>query len=173
MDRDISILSVLFLLIGSWVSSGEAQGGVPIQADVEHNTSIDINRPVKDQVRFLFGHWPRDFEIAVVESLGKPTCDHQTESYCSLRVKPVEVILGQQHEKTYVISYRRAKADARFNLKRGDRIVALLTPMIQPPKMPMSYIVTWFAHADEQLVDSVRDAVADDIMAGSHCQANP
>jgi hypothetical protein len=44
--------------------------------------------------------------------------------------------------------------------------------MIQPPKMPMSYIVTWFALADEQLVDSVRDAVADDIMARSHCQAN-
>jgi hypothetical protein len=172
MARHILTFVVLLLLIGSWVSSGEAQVSVPNLADLDHNAFIDYDRPVKDQVRYLFGHWPRDFEIAVVESLGNPACDHHAESNCWLRVKPVEVILGHQHESTYVVSYRRASADARFDIKRGDRIVAMLTPMIRPARMPVSYIVTWFAHADGQLVDSVRNAVADDIMAGSRCQAN-
>jgi hypothetical protein len=170
MDRRILILSVLLLLIGSGVNSAEAQVSAPIPADADHNASIDYHRPVKDQVRFVIGNWPRDFEIAVLESLGKPTCDGHPEEYCLLRVKPVEVILGHQHERTYVVSYRRANADARFDMKRGDRIVAMLTPMMSPPKRPVAYVVTWFAHADEPLLESVRTAVADELATGSHCQ---
>jgi len=136
--------------------------------------------PVQDQIRFLIGHWSHDFEIAVVESLERPKCGEIAgRTQCSLRVKPVELILGHRASiavrsgrshstwtEPYEISYsfpgpNNAMHNAAFVVKHGDRLVALLTPAIQDPNKPVAYVATRLDRANDALVESVRNVVAE------------
>jgi hypothetical protein len=166
--------------------SGEAQSG---EAQIGHTTptsdyiiSDGPVGPLDGQIRYLMGHWPRDFEISVVEALTDSTCD-QRSYHCSLRVKPVGVILGHQHETSYIVWYGPAKHckddldrcvyvydHVQFEAKRGDRMVALLSAAIRQPHQAQEYIASRLDRADDAIVESARNSVAETIMAGAHCQ---
>jgi hypothetical protein len=122
----------------------------------------------------------------VVEALENPKCDHRSNGSCSLRVKPVDVILGHQQEASFVVWYgpaQRCKDNAdpctyvsdrvKFEVKRGDRMVAMFSPVIHPPHTRVEYAATRLDHADDALIESVRKAVAENLMAGERCQAKP
>jgi hypothetical protein len=185
MWRSVFVLLALILLVESSLVRGEAQTLAPAPPQWDHITSNGPESSLRDQIRYLIENWPRDFEVVVVEALAEPKCNHSDGS-CSLRVKPVDVILGHQHEPSYVVSYGPAKHcrdDAgkcvyvydrvQFEVKRGDRIVAMLTPMIRPPHTPVAYIATRLDHANDALVESVRQAVVERMMAGARCEAKP
>ncbi len=140
--------------------------------------------PLQEQVRFLIGHWPDDFEIAVVEAKGEPTCKSVAgQANCLLRVEPVELILGhrgaagdgQSRMQTkwndlYEISYSLPEASAGtrdqvFEVKRGERLVALLTPAKRPPGKESPYIATRLDRANEASAEAVRRAVAESLYA--------
>jgi len=186
MWRSVFVFLALTLLVESSPVRGEAQtsGSAPSQSD--HITSQGPESSMRDQIGYLIEHWPRDFEIVVVEALAEPQCNHPSDGSCSLRVKPVDVILGHQHEPAYVVWYGPAKhcrddADkcvyvydrVQFEVKRGDRMVAMLTPIIHPPHTPVAYIATRLDHANDALVESVRQAVVERMMAGARCEAKP
>lgn len=184
MWRSVVALLALTLLVESSPVRGEAQtsGSAPSQSD--HITSQGPESSLQDQIRYLIGHWPRDFEIVVVEALAEPKCNHTPDGSCSLRVRPVDVILGHQREPSYVVSYGPAKHcrddvdkcvyvydRVQFEVKRGDRMVAMLTPMIHPPNTPVPYIATRLDHANDALIESVRQAVVEAMLAGTRCEA--
>jgi len=134
------------------------------------------------QIRYLLGHWPLDSEISVVEALTDSDCDQRSHR-CSLRVKPVAVILGRQQETSYIVRYGPAKHckddvdncvyvydPVQFEAKRGDRMLALLSAAIRQPQHPVEYIATRLDRADDSTVESARKAVAGVIMAGARCQ---
>jgi|GEM_PF-3130672 len=186
MARPLLALLALSILIGSSAKAGQAQNPT---ADVsDHITSEGPDGSLKDQIRYLIGHWPSDFEIAVVEAMTKPKCEELSRQ-CSVRVKPVDVILGHQHEASYMVSYGPAKHcrddsnvwhkcvyiydDVRFEVKRGERIIAMLAPVIHPPHTPVAYLASRLDHADEAQIASFRQAVAEILMAGARCEVKP
>jgi hypothetical protein len=173
MGRPIFVVLALTLLFENSALRCESQTLTPVRAAPDH---IGIEGSVQDQARYLIGQWPRDFEIAVVEALEEPTCNRPTKADCSVQVKPVEVVLGHQPKASYVVSYRRGKeADggARIEVKQGDRIVAMLTPVIHPPNKPVAYIATYLDHANDAIVESIRNAVAEILTAGARCERKP
>ena len=186
MWRSAVVFLALTLLVESSPVRGEAQTLAPAPSQSDHITSNGPESSLRDQIRYLIEHWPRDFEIVVVEALAEPECHHPSNGSCSLRVKPVEVILGHQQEPSYVVSYgpaKHCKDDAdkcmyvydrvQFEVERGNRMVAMLTPMIHPPHTPVAYIATRLDHANDELIESVRQAVVERMMAGARCEAKP
>src|SRR3974390_3418684 len=140
---------------------------------------------LQDQVRFLIGHWPGDFEIAVVEAKGEPTCKSVGgRANCLLQAKPVELILGHRGpagnghsgmqtkwNAPYEIRYSLPEAsdgtrDRVFEVKRGKRLVALLTPAKRPPGKQPPYIATRLERANETSEESVRRIVAESLYDG-------
>jgi hypothetical protein len=185
MRRSVFVLLALTLLVESSPVRAEAQTLAPAPSQSDHITSEGPESSLRDQILYLIEHWPRDFEIAVVEALAEPKCDLRSRS-CSLRVKSIDVILGHQREPSYVLWYGPAKHcrdnadqcvyvydEVQFDVKRGDRIVAMLTPEIHPPHTPVAYIATRLDHANGSLVESVRQAVVERMMAGARCEAKP
>lgn len=186
MWRSVFVLLALTLLLEGSPWRGEAQTSAPAPSQSDHITSNGPDSSLRDQIRYLIGHWPGDFEIVVVEAVEEPKCDRLSGASCSLRVRPVDVILGHQRASSYVVSYGPAKHckddwdrcvyvydRVRFEIKRGDRMVAMLTPMIHPPRTPVAYIATRLDHADDALVESVRQAVVERMLAGTRCEAKP
>jgi hypothetical protein len=125
-------------------------------------------------------------EIAVVEALQEPNSGLSPIGACSLKVKPVEVTLGHQRESSYVVSYGPARHckqaganwvyvydQAHFEVKRGDRMLAMLTPAMAPPRPRPAYIATGMDHANDALVESVRQTVAAGITASARGEAKP
>ena len=173
MGRPIFVVLALTLLFENSVLRCESQTLTPVRAASDQ---IGIEGSVRDQARYLIGQWPRDFEIAVVEALEEPTCNRLTKADCSVRVKPLEVVLGHQRKASYVVSYspgKEADGGARIEVKQGDRIVAMLTPMIHPPNKPVAYIATYLDHANDAIVQSIRNAVAEILMTGARCETKP
>ena len=181
----VSVL-VAVLLVGS-VSPGQAQTAEAQKGHSAPPSAYIISDgpvgPLEGQVRYLLGHWPLDTEIAVVEALKDSDCDRKTQR-CSLRVKPVDVIFGHQREKSYVVSYGPAKHckddldncvyvydPVRFEAKRGERMVALLSAAIRQPQHPVEYIASRLDRVDDGVVESARKAVAGVLMAGARCQS--
>ncbi len=146
---------------------------------------------LQDQVRYLVGHWPRDFKIAEVQATENPKCKSTaSRSQCTVHVKLVNLILGTQepdegphHARTgwydtFEITYSFAKTlgaaqSAEFSVKPGDHLVAMLTPAKHPPNQPFAYISTRLDHASNALLQSVGTAVADALMSAAHVEAKP
>ena len=183
MWRSIFVLLALTLFVETSLVCGEGQTLAPAPSQSDHITSDGPERSLRDQIRYLIEHWPRDFEIAVVEALAEPKCNLGSRS-CSLRVKSIDVILGHQHEASYILWYGPARHcrdnadpcvyvydEVQFEVKRGDRLVAMLTPEIRPPHTPVAYIATRLDHANDALVESARQAVVETMMAGARCEA--
>lgn len=184
MFRSTLIFLPLVLLIGSFAEQARTQVLSSTSISADHITMLGPHCPpfpcsdesLQDQIRFLVGHWPRDFEIAVVEASGEPKCSNVAgRAQCSLQVEPIELILGHRatvatgaaHTPTkwnvrYKISYSFSEQnDTRFEVHKGERLVAFLTPAIQPPRAAASYIATRLGRANDTTVESVRNAVAD------------
>jgi hypothetical protein len=49
----------------------------------------------------------------------------------------------------------------------------MFTPIIRGPHQPIAYTATRLDHVHDSLVESVRKAVAENLMAGEHCEAPP
>jgi hypothetical protein len=92
-----------------------------------------------------------------------------------VEVKQVELILGHQqsaatgvqskwkdsNEISLAIHRQTSPApNVSLGVKRGDRLVAFLTPAMHPPNKPEGYIATRLDHAKDALVESVSSAVA-------------
>jgi hypothetical protein len=182
----VLLASASTLLIGSLTAYGTAQTSKPYLADTDHITFFGPDSSVQDQVRYLIENWPYDFEIAVIEPLGEPQCNHPSSGACRVKVKPVELILGHQTEASFFLWYGPAKhcknnADPcayvfdrlHFDVKSGQRMVAMFTPIIRGPHQPIAYTATRLDHVHDSLVESVRKAVAENLMAGEHCEAKP
>ncbi len=171
MKHPALLVLTLSLIAAGATLRGEAQNLAPTVAPADHVTSLNPDGTLQDQVRFLVRHWPRDFEIAVVEALDQPKCQ---EGGCSLRVRTIDVVLGHRLQPSYVVSYGPAKetSPTPFEVKKGDKLVAMLTPMIHPPKVPAAYLATYLNHADDALVESVREAVVQSLMSAT-CESKP
>jgi hypothetical protein len=144
---------------------------------------------LQEQARYLIGHWPRDFKIAVVQATENPKCKHIADrNQCSLRVKLVELILGTQEPDdgtrrtrvgwydTFEIHYsvHESPSDSQsstFAVKDGDRLVAMLTPAIHPVSQPVSYVSVRLDHASEAVIQSVGSAVGEILMSAAHSDA--
>ena len=190
MCRSTIATVALFLLVGVLSSQAQSQTLSSNSTGADHITMQGptcppfpcADFPLQEQIRFLIGHWPHDFEIAVVEAVEKPKCHGAAgRANCRLRVQPVELILGHREpagdragrmetkwNDAYEMSYSLAeqsnpKTGAGFDVKRGDRLVALLTPAIHQPNKPVSYIATRLDHVGDATVESVRNAVADSL----------
>jgi len=178
MVRPAFILLALTLLVESSAIRGEAQTLASALSESDHITSYGPDGPLRDQIRYLIEHWPRDFEIVVVEALGQPKCDHSSSRSCSLRVKPVDVILGHQHGHSYVVSYGPAKHcnddtdkcvyvydRVQFEVRRGNKMVAMLTPMMHPPDRPEAYIATRLGNQNRGILPDcpVRYTIQDEL----------
>lgn len=145
----------------------------------------------QEQARYLLGHWPRDFKIAVVHATDSPKCKHVGDrNQCTLRVKLDNLILGTQEPDdgmpgtrvgwydSFDIHYSMYEPaagtrSASFEVKPGDRLVAMLTPAIHPNDQPVSYVCTRVDHASDTLIESVGTTVADMLMAAAHADAKP
>jgi len=197
MSRPILILLALFVLSGALAQRGRTNAAIPSPAALDHVTTqgpscppypcADI--PLQDQVRYLIGHWPRDFKIAVVQATENSKCKIAVDRHqCSVRVKLVDLILGTQepdvdpHRKgwydAFEISYSFVQAsgateDPEFVVKSGDRLVAMLTPAIRQPGKPFKYISTRLDHASDTIIQSVANAVADTLATTAHAEAKP
>ena len=184
MGYPLSVL-VAALLVCS-VQSGQTQTGEGQTGHTtptsDHIISDGPTGPLDGQIRYLLGHWPLESEISVVEALTDPDCDQRSHR-CSLRVKPIHVILGRQHETSYLVWYGPAKhctdnvdncvyvyAPVQFEAKRGDRMLALLCVAIHQPHHSVEYIASRLDRADDATVESARKAVAGIITAGARCQ---
>ena len=184
MMYPVSVLAAALLICSAQpgqAQNAEAQTGHATPPS-DHIISDGPSGPLESQIRYLLGHWPLDSEIAVVQALTDPHCN-QRSHHCSLRVKPVNVILGRQRETSYIVWYgpaRHCKDDVdncvyvydpvQFDAKRGDRMVALLSAAIRQPQHPVEYIANRLDRADDATVESARKAVAGVITAGARCQ---
>lgn len=188
MWRPTFFLFALFLLVDGSAMRAPAQSISSNSAKVDHISMFGPScppfpcpdGPVQDQIRFLIGHWPRDFEIAVVESTGRPKCrEIANRTQCSLRVKPVELILGHRESvasgsghshtnwtESYEINYsfpspNNVTLDAAFEVRQGDQLVALLTPAKQEPKKPLAYVAIRLDRANDDVVKSIQKMVGE------------
>jgi hypothetical protein len=188
MFRSTLVFLALVLLTGSFAKEARTQTLSSASTSADHISMLGPHCPpfpcpddsLQDQIRFLVGHWPRDFEIAVVEARGEPKCSNVAgRAQCALRVEPVELILGHRgtvtsgagHTPTkwngpYEISYsfpeqKNVTKDTRFKVHKGERLVAFLTPAIQQPRMPTLYLANRLDRENDLTVESVRNAVAD------------
>jgi hypothetical protein len=109
MRRSIFAGLALTLVFEGSPSRAEAQTSAPAASQSDHITSNGPESSLRDQIRYLIQYWLRDFEIVVVDAVEAPKCDHLSNGSCSLRVRPVDVILGHQREPSYVVSYGPAK----------------------------------------------------------------
>ena len=109
MWRSALVLLALTLLVERSPVRGEAQTLAPGPSQSDHITSDGPKSSLRDQIGYLIEHWPRDFEIVVVEAIAEPQCNHPSDGSCSLQVKPVDVILGHQREPSYIVSYGPAR----------------------------------------------------------------
>jgi hypothetical protein len=170
MRNSIYFLTAAILLFTSCVYSQDRHVSTPAEADhITREMWCDLapchGDTIPDQIRYLIGHWPRAFEIAVVEATEEPKCGRVGDSTdCSARVKPIELILGhreslpngsrrpQSWNDSYVIDYllrtpkpsgsEPAGPNLSFDVKQGNRLVAFLTPAMQPPGKPVLFIAT-------------------------------
>jgi hypothetical protein len=140
---------------------------------------------LQDEVRYLVGHWPRDFKIAEVQATENPKCKSTAKrSQCTVRVKLVDLILGTQEPNegpgrsrtgwydTFEISYSFAETNGAaqspaFSVQSGDHLVAMLTPEKHPPNQPFAYVSTRLDHASDALLQAVGVAVADTLMSAA------
>jgi hypothetical protein len=146
---------------------------------------------LQDEARYLLGHWPRDFKIAVVRATENPQCKRIADrKQCSLRVKLDNLILGTQEPDdgtsrtrvgwydTFEIHYSvqvlpTESQRSTFTVKEGDRLVAMLTPTIHPANQPVSYVSLRLDHASDAVIQSVGSTVADILTAAAHSDAKP
>lgn len=137
------------------------------------------------------GNWPRDFKIALVHATESPKCKRVADrNQCTLRVKLDDLILGTQEPDgptrrarvgwydSFDIYYSvyapgAGAASGTFEVKPGDRLVAMLSPAIHPNDQPVSYVGTRLDHASDGVIQSVSATVADILMAGAHAGAKP
>ena len=190
MIRLAIALSAVILLAAVFAKRAEVKSQPSSSNIADHITLIGpacppfpcADSPLRDQVRFLIGHWPGDFKIAVVVAMREPSCKSAAgQANCLLRAEPVELILGHRGpagegqnwiqtnwNDPYEISYSLPETSAGtrdqvFDVKRGERFVALLTPAKRPPGKESSYIATRLDRANEASVESVRRAVAESL----------
>jgi hypothetical protein len=145
--------------------------------------------PLEAQVRYLIGHWPRDFKIAVVEATDRPKCKIIADrNQCVVRVRLTDLILGTQepNEGAHRASWRdpfeinysyrysgSAASDPAFVVRPGDHLLAMLTPAIHPPNQPYGYISTRLDHATDAAIQSLTTAVANILTAAAHPDTQP
>ncbi len=182
--RSTLIFLFLGLLIGSFAEQGRTQTLSSTSFRADHITLQGPHCPpfpcrdesLQEQIRFLVGYWPHDFEIAVVEARGEPKCSNVAErTQCSVQVKAIELILGRRgtvaseagHATTkwnvpYEISYSfSAQKGAEFEVHKGERLVAFLTLAIQRPGAAVIYNATRLDRANDTTVESIRNAVSE------------
>jgi hypothetical protein len=146
---------------------------------------------LQDQARYLMGHWPLDFKIAVIQATESPRCKHIADrNQCSLRVKLEDLILGTQEPDdgtrsthvgwydTFEIYYsvQEPATDSpspTFIVKAGDRLVAMLSPAMHPTDQPVGYLSLRLDHASDAVIQSVRSTVADILTAAAHLNEQP
>jgi hypothetical protein len=185
MNRPILVLTTLLALAGTFAVRSLAKDAAPVSSPPDHILMQGPSCPptpcaeisLQDQVRHLIGHWPRDFKIAVVQATEPPKCRsiaHRTD--CYVKVKLTDLLLGTQEpdegfshtgwndpfEIFYTYAESSSGAPSRpFEVKSGDRLVAMLTPAMHPPNKPPSYIATRLDHASDAAIQSVGAAIAD------------
>ena len=196
--RNSVFLFPSILIFSAGCAHGQTRNAAAAPAGADH-----INRPgmpcdmgspctedtIDSQTRNLIAHWPRDFEIATVETTEEPKCRRLGDSTdCTVRVKPIDLILGHREAPydgsrrskswtdTYVISYLfrtqnptgadNPASNVSFDVRQGDRLIAFLTPAIQQRGKPLSYIATRLDRANDALVETVSRTVAETLAAG-------
>ncbi len=146
---------------------------------------------LQDQARYLKGHWPLDFKIAVIQATENPKCKHIADrNQCSLRVKLDDLILGTQEPDdgthrtrvgwydTFEIYYSFYESNTdppspAFVVKADDRLVAMLSPAKHPTNQPVGYVSLRLDHASDAVIQSVRSTVADILTAAAHLNEQP
>ena len=151
-----------------------AQSTVPSQQIV----IVGPDGPIKEQVRYLLSTWSFKFAVAVVEATEEPQCrrvpkgpvDSGRITYCSVRVRPIELILARWPDRPpqtwgepFIMNYWYPREDrpqdtVRFRVTKGDQLIALLA---QPKSDKPIYSCNLLAHATEPLIASLRQAVTD------------
>jgi hypothetical protein len=199
MRRTILLLVIVAVLAVRFAAHARTKAGAADSPALDHVTMLGPSCPpypcadisLQDQVRYLVGHWPRDFKIAEVQATENPKCKSMADrSQCTVRVKLINLILGTQepdegprHSRTgwydtFEITYSFAEANGAapspaFSVKSGDPLVAMLTPAKRPPNQPFVYISTRLDHASDALLQSVGAAVADTLTSAAHMEAEP
>ncbi len=199
MRRLILLLIAAVILAVCFATHARTKAAAADFPALDHVTMLGPSCPpypcadisLQDQVRYLVGHWPRDFKIAEVQATENPKCKSMANrSQCTVRVKLINLILGTQepdegprHARTgwydtFEITYsfagtNGAAQNATFSVKPGDHLVAMLTPAIHPPNQPFAYISTRLDHASDALLQSVGAAVADTLVSAAHVEAKP
>jgi hypothetical protein len=198
MRYQLLILTGAILLILGFTA--RAQDVAPARAAaLDHVTKVGPSCPpypcadisLEDQARYLLGHWPRDFKIAVVHATDSPKCKHIADrNQCTLRVKLDDLILGTQEPDDgtprarvgwydsfdiYFCVYAptSSAASARFEVRPGDRLVAMLSPAIHPNDQPVSYVSTRLDRASNSVIQSVGATVADILTTAARAEAKP
>lgn len=193
--RFLTFAGAIFLILGftAW-----AQHGAPARAaGFDHVTRVGPACPpypcaeisLQAEARYVMGNWPRDFKIAVVHATESPKCKQVGDrNDCALRVKLDDLILGTQEPDgttrrarvgwydsfdIYYSIYAPAGGGAggRFEVKSGDRLVAMLSPTVHPKDQPVSYVSARLDHASDDVIQSVGATVGDIVMAGAHAGA--
>lgn len=195
--RILILTGAIFLILGF---TARAQDAMPSRAAaLDHVTTVGPACPpypcaeisMQDQARYVLGNWPRDFKIALVHATESPKCKRVADrNQCTLRVKLDDLILGTQEPDgptrrarvgwydSFDIYYSvyapgAGAASGTFEVKPGDRLVAMLSPAIHPNDQPVSYVGTRLDHASDGVIQSVSATVADILMAGAHAGAKP
>jgi hypothetical protein len=195
--RILTFAGAIFLILGF---TARAQDAALARAEtLDHVTTVGPACPpypcaeisLQDQARYVLGNWPRDFKIAVVHATDSPKCKRVADrNQCTLHVKLDDLILGTQEPDdgtrrtrvgwydsfgVYYSVYAPAAgaASRTFQVKPGDRLVAMLSPAIHPNDQPVSYVGTRLDHASDGVIQSVGAAVADILTAAAHAGAKP
>lgn len=196
-NRILVVTGAFLLVLSSTIRGQDEAPGRP--APLDHVTTVGPSCPpypcadisLQDQARYLMGHWPHDFKIAVVRAAERPRCKRiDDHDQCTLRVKLDELLLGTQEPDDGTLGTRVGWYDSFeiyysvfdpasgvprpvFEVKPDDRLVAMLTPAKHPPDQPVSYVSTRLDHASDVLIQSVSSAVANILMAAAHLDAKP
>ena len=105
MRRTILLSIVVVVLAVCLATRARTKAVAADSPSLDHVTMLGPSCPpypcpdisLQDQVRYLVGHWPRDFKIAEVQATENPKCKSMANrSQCSVRVKLVHLILGTQ-----------------------------------------------------------------------------
>ncbi len=159
-----------------------AVAAAPVQGQAvppsEQLVTIGPDGPIKEQVRYLVSTWPDKFAVAVVEASEESECHRIPKgpvnsgriTYCSVRVTPIELIVARWPDRSpqtwgdpFVMNYWFPREDrpqdtVRFQVAKGDRLVALLAPTRTDKPI---YSCDFLAHATEPLLATVRQAVTE------------